>query len=441
MTLSTTHKTATIQQLIKQYRHRELNLAPAFQRMSVWSNRDRQKLIESLLQGIPIPSIFLAKRQGKGGRIVYDVIDGKQRIETILLFMGKGPLAVDEELWLHAPLGDEPASWWTWRDLDSNTRHRFLSTSVPVVEVEGGVPEITTVFVAINSTGRRLTSAERRHANFLTNSVLRSAQQLSDRYATYLTRHNVVSPSQARRMRHVELMTELLLSFHACVPLNKKSSIDKLLSNSDAFEPRAIRAAERDLKRTLNIVDVVLPNLRSTRFRQITDFYTLVLTLHRMRTEGYAVSRHDSARNALAGSLLTSFGHEVDRLSEQLAKGHAPRGTLEEPYRAYLMTVKEGTDSSANRLKRERLLREVLCGVFEELDTTRRFNAVQRRVLWNASARKRCTKCRGEITRWEDMDADHVQPFVKGGRTKLSNAAITHRNCNRAAGARARSAA
>jgi len=64
-----------------------LNLSPTFQRKSVWRDRDRHLLIESLLRGFPIPAIFLYQRN-EAGRLCYDVIDGKQRLETILRFMG-----------------------------------------------------------------------------------------------------------------------------------------------------------------------------------------------------------------------------------------------------------------------------------------------------------------------------------------------------------------
>jgi hypothetical protein len=62
-------------------KHGNLNLDPGFQRQSVWNERDRAKLIESILRNYPLPAIFLYKRQ-EDGVLVYDVIDGKQRLES-----------------------------------------------------------------------------------------------------------------------------------------------------------------------------------------------------------------------------------------------------------------------------------------------------------------------------------------------------------------------
>src|SRR5882762_4251774 len=65
-----------------------LNLEPGFQRQSVWSERDRAKLIDSILRNYPLPAIFFYRRE-EDGQLFYDVIDGKQRVESILMFMGK----------------------------------------------------------------------------------------------------------------------------------------------------------------------------------------------------------------------------------------------------------------------------------------------------------------------------------------------------------------
>ena len=77
----------TIQDLKNLYEKGLLNLEPGFQRDSVWSKSDRAKLIDSILRNFPLPSIFLYKRE-QDGQYIYDVIDGKQRIESILMFMG-----------------------------------------------------------------------------------------------------------------------------------------------------------------------------------------------------------------------------------------------------------------------------------------------------------------------------------------------------------------
>lgn len=76
------YRTKTINDLVLLRKNNQLNLDPAFQRQSVWTISDRRRLIESLLDKRPIPSVFLYRRDGHAGKTVYDVIDGKQRIES-----------------------------------------------------------------------------------------------------------------------------------------------------------------------------------------------------------------------------------------------------------------------------------------------------------------------------------------------------------------------
>ncbi|WP_294394640.1 DUF262 domain-containing protein [uncultured Sphingomonas sp.] len=66
----------------------QLDLNPTYQRDFVWSNSDSQMLIESIVRGIPLPSIILAKVSSSQR---FQIVDGKQRVTAILRFMGAHP--------------------------------------------------------------------------------------------------------------------------------------------------------------------------------------------------------------------------------------------------------------------------------------------------------------------------------------------------------------
>lgn len=66
------------------------NLTPSYQRGDVWRNSDRQSLMESILRGVPLPSIILLRT---GSSTPHEVVDGKQRLTAILRFVGKHPIA------------------------------------------------------------------------------------------------------------------------------------------------------------------------------------------------------------------------------------------------------------------------------------------------------------------------------------------------------------
>ena len=67
------------------YQSGAIQLEPKFQRFFRWTPQQKTRLIESLLLGIPVPPIFLS--QNKDG--TFEVVDGVQRLSTILEFMGE----------------------------------------------------------------------------------------------------------------------------------------------------------------------------------------------------------------------------------------------------------------------------------------------------------------------------------------------------------------
>ncbi|MFD2724632.1 DUF262 domain-containing protein [Hyunsoonleella rubra] len=74
----------SIGELSSLYKEGELDIHPEFQRFFRWNILQKTKLIESILLGIPIPSVFVSQREDG----VWDVVDGLQRLSTIFEFMG-----------------------------------------------------------------------------------------------------------------------------------------------------------------------------------------------------------------------------------------------------------------------------------------------------------------------------------------------------------------
>src|SRR5207302_10015751 len=76
-----------IDQFVSYLNEEKINLSPAFQRGHVWSPTDRKKLLKNVILGKPIPAVFLYK-EASGSRYSYNILDGKQRLESIILFVG-----------------------------------------------------------------------------------------------------------------------------------------------------------------------------------------------------------------------------------------------------------------------------------------------------------------------------------------------------------------
>jgi hypothetical protein len=100
----------SIGELTNLYKDGELMIRPEFQRFFRWSPTQKSHLIESILLGIPLPSIFVA--QSESG--AWELVDGLQRVSTILELQGelknpqghlKEPLVLEATKYLPALAG------------------------------------------------------------------------------------------------------------------------------------------------------------------------------------------------------------------------------------------------------------------------------------------------------------------------------------------------
>ncbi len=421
----------TINELSLMFRSRQINLEPGFQRNSVWSWADRQRLIQSIVQGYPVPSIFLYRREHRG-RLIYDVIDGKQRLEAIFMFTRLGRFKRD---WFDAriDLGDGQERW-NWKDI---RKHRqdiaaaIHSYKLQTVEVTGELGQIIDLFVRINSTGKRLTSGEKRHARFFTSPFLKAAEQLVSKHHRFVTDQRILSQAQLDRMKGTELFAELLMSLHHGGPINKKTSLDRAIGN-DSVNGNTLRRLAREFSQTLGRVRRMFPDLRQTRLRNSAEFYSLFLLVWEMEQAKLILT--EKKRTRIAFELLKRLSTGVDQLRDQLRKA-IPGKPAQRLFQEYLLTIQGDTDSAANRERRRQLLRSLLWTVYERKDDKRTFSDEQRRILWNSSEKKMCAAC-GKPLNWDDFTVDHIKAWARGGSTSLRNAQLMHRNCNARKGAR-----
>jgi len=171
----------TVDDLISKLNEEKIKLNPPFQRHQVWKLSDRRKLIKNMLLERPIPALFLFKR-GEGIKTVSYVLDGKQRLESLVLFIAdsrqdakiKRPnqfffqkpdvisqLRFDVQTKRDAPLVN-------FADIDSETARKFLLYRIAVIEVDfpdgddeqSNMLDVIQLFIDINESGRKVKKIE-----------------------------------------------------------------------------------------------------------------------------------------------------------------------------------------------------------------------------------------------------------------------------------------
>ena len=165
----------SIGELINLYRDGELDIHPEFQRFYRWSGEQKSRLIESILLGIPIPSIFVSQREDG----VWDVIDGLQRLSTIFEFVGTlkdehgeklSPLVLKKTKYLPSLEGKK------WVDENPDTAIgsanqliiRRSKIDVKIILRESSESSKYELFQRLNTGGSQLSDQELRNAILIT---------------------------------------------------------------------------------------------------------------------------------------------------------------------------------------------------------------------------------------------------------------------------------
>ncbi len=138
-----------------------IDTAPAYQRRLRWSNKKRSLLIESFLLNIPVPPVFLFERDYNA----YEVIDGRQRIETIRAFLSSEFALSGLEYW-------PELNRKRFNELPQVLQKGLLRRSLPAVVLlaetkeaaEGGLDVRRLLFDRLNTGGMRLNPQELRNA-------------------------------------------------------------------------------------------------------------------------------------------------------------------------------------------------------------------------------------------------------------------------------------
>jgi len=152
----------TVYNLMERLEHKELDLAPEFQRRAgVWTSEKQSRLIESLLMRIPLPAFYLDELPPKDGDLTerYAVVDGVQRLYVLDRFINKRDLALEGLEFLK--LGGK-----RFADLPPPLQRRILEAQLTVNLVEAGTPDDAklNIFKRINTGGVPLIAQEIRHA-------------------------------------------------------------------------------------------------------------------------------------------------------------------------------------------------------------------------------------------------------------------------------------
>ena len=318
----------SIGELTNLYRDGELIIRPEFQRFFRWTALQKSRLIESLLLGIPLPSVFVAQTEVG----IWEVVDGLQRLSTIFELQGElrdvnGDLKpslilqgtkylpnLEGRFWSS---GDEATKLTDAQKLDV----KRSKIDIKIIKRESSPQTKFDLFQRLNSYGSQLNSQEMRSALLVA---------ISPEFFVGLERLASYAP------------------FRACVQLSDKQIEERfdvelvtrfvVLHNWETY--KLTQSNLRDLPQVLDDASVELATAFPLGFSEIEHSFKTTFDTISANGEEDVFRRFDSARGEYRGPFLTSA-------FEIFALGIGYHIANQQPYRTDLIALSKWLWSTA----------------------------------------------------------------------------------------------
>lgn len=266
--ISTEGKTPTIKSLRLDWEDKTIQI-PKYQRNFVWTVKQASMFIESLMLGLPIPTLMFIVDE-----TCNFIIDGQQRIKSILYFIGaikSEEVSEKEQKFINFKLqglpDDSPWENKSFIDFSPKDRKKLLDTSLNVTYITLKNHEdpraIFYIFERLNKNGTILTPQEIRNCIYAGsfNDLLINLNQYSN-WRKFLT-----NDSDTYRQKDVELILRFF-ALHDNLDNYKKGMKDFL---SEYMSNKNIRNMDKNqLKQKellfKNTVDAIISNLGEQPF-------------------------------------------------------------------------------------------------------------------------------------------------------------------------------
>ncbi|MDH6112548.1 hypothetical protein P3T36_001430 [Kitasatospora sp. MAP12-15] len=335
----------------------ELILQPEYQRQAVWPERAKVSLMETILLGYPIPEIYLAYETSPEGEQTASVVDGQQRLTSLLEFLNnKFPLdeLEDEKL-------SEKFEGKFFKELPDDVRQEFFQYRFPIRRLSNLADEfVRAVFARVNRVNMVLTEQELRNAllpgpfnDFLKDCA---AHQMS-------SASGIFSGERRKRGGDLEFYAEV---FGSCIfgLSNKKNELneryDKISADFEEYQDRSTEFLD-----LLTLLENTIKWVGRTRWSNIVDMFTLLHVSWGLRQElgnaspgrtaqirdlldlfQRAVSaRKRSGENGETAGLMSSLAAMVDMTAEEVEK------IIDE----YTSGIRNSSDLGARRTRSQQL--------------------------------------------------------------------------------------
>lgn len=389
---------STIKDLFDEH---EIIPQPDYQRNYVMDDKQASRLIESILMGIPIPTVYLCEENDN----TYSIIDWQQRMTSIVRFM-KNEFALKglEEL---SELNGK--KYW---DLSQMCKRTIKNWTLSAIILTKESQELKyEIFARLNQGSIKLKPQELRNCiyRWSFNNLIEELAETNKYLQVLFKDDNKRKDYQERILRFFALR-----NFY-----DYSSSMTKTLNNfmwqhqNDSKEE--IDIAREQFNSTIWIIKQVL-------------WDTAFCAYDRQRCEIM-----NKFSGSIYDSIVIAFSHfdshdlmvHADAIREKINE----MKTSNETYQDYTYAA---TGSKSRVIWRITMIDSVIRNIIWEKNPAewwRSFSLEDKKSLWYEWYI--CPYCNQQILSIDDAEVDHIIPYSKWWTTTFDNAQLLHRHCNR----------
>jgi 5-methylcytosine-specific restriction endonuclease McrA len=392
------HNPMKIRELNQLYQKGQLVFDTEYQRTEVWPRTKNRLLIDSIIRKYDISMIFL-RQQINDGKLVYECIDGQQRLRCIFRY-------INNEFAIVPDVTPGLERKYYYYQLPKDIQSDFLTFDINSITVSDADDDTTTdIFMRLQE-GISLNEAERVNA-------LRSKMRKA---AIELAKHSFFTNIALRDYRFAH-----------------RHCAAQILALTEA--PESSELGFRHMKRIFEIYKDNFPNsLQEKARRSLTLLNTLLGSqVHAIKSKSDILILHLIAYQLLPGYSIKGYEKEIGNFIirfigkvESLYKSANERS--KDPYIRYAQFRKWSNKRIQDKYKI--MAAELLLAMpnMKPKDPHRNFNEAERYAVYLA-AKGKCASC-GLITKFADGDVDHIILHAKGGPTSVTNGRWMHRSCH-----------
>lgn len=325
-----------------------LTVDNTFQRRYVWVHKNQVQLIESILNGYPIPEIYLWERETDpvNGTTNHSIVDGQQRLGAIFDFL-------NNKYNLHLSLIENKDADYknkTFNELSDEQKSRFWKYPLAVRFVKESVlrDDIVEMFLRLNKTNTTLNPQELRNAEF-EGLFLKLSQEIADN--DFWSERKIFNQYDIRRMLDIQFASSILVFFRfgfdeeiTQTSINRAYDTFNEVYNDYDNDKKLFEALINSANK---LIEEHPDSLKL--FQKKIHLYTLFTTLYFYHLKyGKFADNHLDRYGAFAsnyenkGELINIFGADKEKIIDE--------------YKALAL---EGTGKRLNRQRRFEIIREI----------------------------------------------------------------------------------